>query len=157
MSNSEITFYQDQSVFITNTRAVIGGKTYAMANITSVTVGEIAAKRIPGILIAAIGGPLTCCCGVLLSAGLTSMFAVTLQNQSSSGPAGALGTILNIGFLLVSFLIVVGGVALAIMAKPTYVVKIGSSSGEADALLSKDKEYILKIVNALNDAIVKRG
>jgi len=49
------------------------------------------------------------------------------------------------------------GIAIAVMTKPSYVVRIGSASGEANALVSKDRAFVGKIVNAMNEAIVKRG
>ncbi|PTU70755.1 DUF6232 family protein [Chromobacterium haemolyticum] len=41
--------------------------------------------------------------------------------------------------------------------KWTYSVVLNVSSGEMQALRSKDKEYIGKIIEALNQAIVSRG
>jgi hypothetical protein len=52
---------------------------------------------------------------------------------------------------------IVGGITLMVRAKPTYVVRIGSASGEANALASKDRDHIQKIVDAMNEAIIKRG
>jgi hypothetical protein len=42
-------------------------------------------------------------------------------------------------------------------AQPTFFVRIGSASGESDALSSKNDAEIQEIVNALNEAIIKRG
>ena len=41
--------------------------------------------------------------------------------------------------------------------KDEYSVRISSNSGEANGFRSKDKDYIQKIVNALNDAMIHRG
>jgi len=120
---SEASYYQDGTVSITNARAVLGGKTYAMANITSVSMATIPANRKPGIVIAIIG---------LLIAGVTN--------------GGIIG-----------LLILAAGIVLAVIVKPSYVVRIGSASGEADGLVSPNIEYIQKIVNAVNEAIIKRG
>ena len=40
---------------------------------------------------------------------------------------------------------------------PSYAVRISTSGGEVDALVSKDEEYIDGVVTALTSAIVKRG
>jgi Family of unknown function (DUF6232) len=146
MSVSEITFYQDPNVLITNTRAVIGGKTYAMANITSVTAGQIPPNRLPGILVAIVS-PVVCICGAFPAAVV----------GGGSDRFAAFQWIYLVVVQLVALLILVGGVILAVTAKPTYSVKFASSAGETNALLSKDQEYIAKIVNAVNEAIVKRG
>jgi hypothetical protein len=44
-----------------------------------------------------------------------------------------------------------------ILPKPTYMVRIGSASGEADVLGSKDRDPIEHIVRAMNKAIIERG
>jgi hypothetical protein len=41
--------------------------------------------------------------------------------------------------------------------KDVYSVRINSNSGEADGLTSNDKEYIFRVVGAVNEAIIHRG
>jgi hypothetical protein len=57
-----------------------------------------------------------------------------------------------IGLILIAL-----GIVWFIYIKNEYAVRISTNSGEADSTISKDKEYIQKIVNALNDAIIHRG
>jgi len=149
MSTQETVFLQDEGILITNTRAVLGAKTYSMANITSVSTGIIPANRVPGIIVAAVGGLLSMCCGCS---------ALSFILDDSSWETGGMGIAIVGGVgALIGLLMLVGGIALAIMIKPTYVVRIGSASGEANALTSKNKEYIEHIVAAMNEAIIKRG
>jgi len=54
------------------------------------------------------------------------------------------------------FLLVVA-IALLFLIKNEFAVRISTNSGESNSIVSKDKAYIQKIVNALNDAIVHRG
>ena len=49
------------------------------------------------------------------------------------------------------------GVTLMVIKKDEYAVRISTNSGETNSLTSKDKDYIQKIVDALNDAIIHRG
>ncbi len=137
MSEGEVTYYSDGTIQVTNTRAMLGGKTYAMANITSVMMGEKPANRTPGAVIAIVGFLVTAC-GVI--------------GTSDSGGSG--GWVVG---LLFGLLVLGAGIAIAANAKARYVVRVGSASGESDALVSEDKEYIQKIVNAMNEAIIKRG
>ena len=52
----EVTFYSDKAGrHITSSRAIFPPKTYAMANITSVSMGVIPANRMPGIVVAILG------------------------------------------------------------------------------------------------------
>lgn len=142
---SEVTFYQDSVVLITNARAVLGAKTYAMAGITSVTTGVIPANRRIGIAIACFG----------LSAASCGCCPIGLSMTGAKDTGGFI--VLGIGLGLLGMLGIAAGIVLALITKPTYVVRIGSASGEANALSSKDAGYIQKIVNAMNEAIVKRG
>jgi hypothetical protein len=51
----------------------------------------------------------------------------------------------------------VGGIAWAFALKDTHAVAINSASGEIQAVVSKDEEYIASIVQAVNEAIVYRN
>ena len=48
-------------------------------------------------------------------------------------------------------------IALFIIAKPTYAVQIGSASGVTNILRSTDLTFIQRIVDAMNNAIARRG
>ncbi|RXM38594.1 hypothetical protein BOQ62_16105 [Chryseobacterium sp. CH21] len=41
--------------------------------------------------------------------------------------------------------------------KNEYAVRISTNAGEVNSIVSKDRDYIQKIVNALNEAIIHRG
>lgn len=41
--------------------------------------------------------------------------------------------------------------------KNEYAVRISTNAGEVNSIISKDRDYIQKIVNALNEAIIHRG
>jgi hypothetical protein len=126
---SEVTYYQDENVTITNARAVFCGRTYAIANIISVAGFKEPAERSPGIALAVIGLVIAAC----------------------SNGLGANGGI------IFGVLLLIGGIALAAMAKPSYMVRIGSASGETDVLVSDNWRYVAKIVKAMNRAIINRG
>lgn len=127
----EEALYQDANIRITNLRAMLQGKTYAMANVTSVSMFTEFAKRGPGIILAALGG-----------------FAVLV----GFGAREEMSCVLPVGVLMLAL-----GVIVALTAKNVYWVRIGSASGETNALSSKDYAYIDRIVRAMNDAIVRRG
>ncbi|GIV87342.1 MAG: hypothetical protein KatS3mg054_1371 [Chloroflexus sp.] len=130
MSIPETIYYQDENITVTNTRAIFGTKTFAMANIASVSMVEIPPNRGPAIA-AALGGLLFACICMALDGRWLSLIVLVL------GIAIA--------------------IAIAVSVKPTYAVRIASTSGESNVLTSKDREYIQKIVNAVNEAIIRRG
>lgn len=49
------------------------------------------------------------------------------------------------------------GAAIWYLMKPKYSVALFSASGEATAYVSKDQDFVSKIISAINDAIVHRG
>ncbi len=127
----ETAVYQDKNIHVTNLRAMLQGKTYAMANVTSVSMFTQYGNKAPGVILAVLGGL------ILLAA---------LPGSEMRGCFGGLGLVM-----------LVIGIAVAAAAKNIYWVRIGSASGETNALSSRDRDYIWGIVNAMNEAIVRRG
>jgi len=66
------------------------------------------------------------------------------------GQQQAMGIVVGIGLTVL-------GVLWFRSKKPTYSVRLTSASGESEAYSSGDKDFVGKIVNAINDAIVHRG
>jgi len=126
----EVSIYQDANIHVTNLRAMLQGKTYAMANVTSVSTFTQVGNRTPGVILAILGG-------LLVLMGI---------------PTGELrGCGLSLGIPMLAI-----GILMASAAKNVYWVRIGSASGETNALSSSDYDYIVRVVNAMNEAIVRR-
>jgi hypothetical protein len=105
-----------------------------VANITSVSAHEKKPSTIlPGLLIV-----------VGLFAILGAAVAALTGSRAWSG-------------VLIGVVMFAAGYAIGQAGKSIYSVRIGSASGEPDALASTDKEHISNIVSAMNDAIVERG
>jgi Family of unknown function (DUF6232) len=131
----ERVFLNEGGVFVSNSRAVIAGTTYSMANITSVRMGSTP--------------PSQGCAILLLVMGLLMVLA------SLAAFAQGVGT--GIVALLLG-----GGVTAAAAfwlrsLKPTFHVLTASASGETQALSSKDDQLISRVVAAVSEAIVHRG
>jgi len=129
--SEEVFLYRDATIQVTNLRAILPGKTYAMANVTSVSTFTVPAKRTGAVILAIFGA-------LIVVAGLSNS-----ELRSSSLTFG--------GVMLVI------GIAMAAAAKNVYWLRIGSASGETNALSSHDYDYVARIVHAINDAIVRRG
>jgi len=125
----EKTYFTNDKVRITNSRAILGEKTYAMSNITSVSMGTIPANYNPAIFLAVAG-----ISGLILGPQIDASMC-----------------------MVVGIVLLILGIILAVAAKTQYSVRLGSSSGESDALSSPDQGQIRKIVDAMNDAIIDRG
>lgn len=127
----EKTLVNEGGVVVSSTRFVVGGKTYPLAGITSVEAFTISAKRVPGIVLVALG--------VIL---LVVLFQVVPSWTIAVGCGG--------------ILIVIGGAAAA-AAKTKYAVRVATAGMQANALVSPDRQRVQRIVDALNQAIVQRG
>jgi len=128
---SEEVIYTDQNVSVTTSRLIISETTYALRNITSVKTTVEPAKR--------------GCATILVIVGPLILFG-SIVNEGGANFIGG----------LMIFLILVGaGILWFIASKNVYYVSIASSSGEAKALASKDRSYIKKVVDAINEAIVR--
>ena len=126
----EKTFFNEGNVTVTNSRFIVPGQTYAMSGITSVSKWiQKPSLKWPLILI------------------LVGALFIIIPLFAGGGALWYL-----IGIVLIGI-----GIFLLIRNKPVYSVILSSASGEADAINSKDEDFIDRIVQALNDAIVVRG
>jgi hypothetical protein len=127
----ELPVYSDSNIQITNLRATLYGKTFAMANITSVAMHTQYANKAPGVIVALLGAVF----------GLVALASSELRGC----------------FLVFAAVMILIGVVYIKSQHNNYWVRIGSSSGEANALSSHDHEYVSRVVAAMNEAIVRRG
>jgi RNA polymerase subunit RPABC4/transcription elongation factor Spt4 len=125
-------YLSSENAVITKTRAVIGGKTYAMGLISSVQMVKIAPKRTWPI--------------ILLAVGILGALGGFASGDEGGMACGGIGLLLALA----------GGAWLASLSDE-YAVRISAASGEVDALKSKDKASIQKVVDALSQAITERG
>ena len=59
--------------------------------------------------------------------------------------------------IIIGVILIALGIWWFIYIKNEYAVRISTNAGETNSIISKDKIYIQKIVNALNEAIIHRG
>jgi hypothetical protein len=130
----ETILYQDKKIQITNARAVFASKTYAVPNITSVSLKTKPGKTAPVIPTFFLGV-------ALILAGVMMLFGGT-------------------GFGLA--LIVIGGVIIWVAntledEKPIYIIRMVTSGSEVDVLITDDKGRARQISDALNQALIMRS
>ncbi|OQC36126.1 MAG: hypothetical protein BWX64_02198 [Acidobacteria bacterium ADurb.Bin051] len=132
----EHVFLNEGNIYVSNTKIVLTGTTYATANITSV-----AARITP---------PKQGCAITLIIVGVLSV----LGALGSFGSAGAGESVVAVGFAAA---ILAAGVLWLRALKPTYHVFLASASGEVQGLSSKDEALVDRVVAAITDAITHRG
>lgn len=94
-----------------------------------------------------------------------AMNGVTSVKQAVRHPSRVLPILLSaIGLLMLfggvpvfGLLLIAVAVLSWVLQKSVWIVVLNSSSGETQALTSKDKAYIEGVINALNQSIVHRG
>lgn len=118
---------------VTTTRVVVGGTTYALRNITSVSMTYTPPQ-------------LGCAILVLLGGLFLLLLIIIPFNENNYHPIA--GCILGGSIML-------GSIVWMSRIKTKYHVNLSSTAGEVHALTSKNKAYIEKIVVSINDAIVK--
>ena len=127
----EVTFYSDEGgVRVTNSRLIIGPVTYAMLNITSVSRAFTKPNRLGPVLLLVIGV-------LVVFASFSGQFEFEL-------------------FMTGIILAGLGAVVLKLQ-KTKYHLRIASASGEANAITSVNADQIDKIVQAVNEAMIRRG
>jgi hypothetical protein len=128
---NETTILQEGPVKITNLRTVIGTITYPMSQIKSVNVTKRARSMKPLLL---------------------TIPGILFIIWSHIDQTGQYIEFFNIGTILI-----IVSIALVLIAKPTYAVQIGNLSGNSSILRSTDLTFIQRIVDAMNNAIARRG
>jgi len=129
--SGEVTYYTDQQgVRVTNARAIMGNRTYSMANISSVHLWKQDPSNTGPVILILFGVLQGVCCLAIKDIRSVSI----------------------LGLILLAI-----GIAWLVGLKPTYYVRITAAGGETNALGSQNYAYIKGVVDALNEAIVKRG
>ena len=131
----EIVYLREPHVLITSARAVFYNRTYATRHINSVRVFVKEPQRAWWIVLIVLGA-------LMLVYGLPSM----LSQDDSMFACG----VAMFGFGLLPL---AGGIVGLVLGKNRYFVRIATSSGEVDALGSRDAVVIERVVNAVTDAI----
>ncbi len=126
----ETTYYSDQSgVRVTDKRVIVNNVTYAMANITSVST----TVEKPGLK------------GPILFMVIGAFFLLAGLSNNSGGEAIFGGIVAAIGYFWFRG------------CKPIWHLRIASASGETTPLKSVNQQWIERIVQAINEAMIHRA
>lgn len=131
----EIIFYERNNIKITNARFVINNQTYALSKVNSVKVNTVYVPSLNSFLAASIAGASMTLFG-LIAFGCTNPFYY---------------------LFLVVIVFACAYLSTRIKNKFEYSLILTTSSGEQSVLKGYEKQSIVSVEKALNDAIVYRG
>ena len=132
-SENEEIIFQDENVLVTKTRYKSQNTIYTMKDITSVTLTEKISSR-----------------GLALALWLLAIIHLIWELDFVS-------ELLTYNRMIDTLIIAAAGFVASMFYKDYYYVTITNNSQQINTLESTDKEYINKIIEAINTAIVKRG
>ena len=138
MEQDHVIYTDGRDVTVTDTTLRIRNHAYKINGIVRSTLRTIRPERWPAILLALLGAGLAVC-------GWMALFPSTVYLGEMSTNGNLIAIWVGVSFLIVGIL------ALAI-SREKYAVRIVTAEGEKDALVSKKREYVAQIVNALDRA-----
>ncbi len=140
MTPDKVIYTDGRDVTVTDSALKVKNTSYNLSGITKLSFRTIRAERWPGILLLVLGL-------AALAFGLFGTVPAEMNVQTDDGTIGG------------NILAVWGGIALSVIglislmvAHDRYAVRIGTAEGEKNAVVSRKREYIAQIVDAVHNA-----
>lgn len=140
MTPDKVIYTDGRDVTVTDSALKVKNTSYNLSGITKLSFRTIRAERWPGILLLVLGL-------AALAFGLFGTVPAEMNVQTDDGTIGG------------NLLAVWGGIALSVIglislmvAHDRYAVRIGTAEGEKNAVVSRKREYIAQIVDAVHSA-----
>jgi hypothetical protein len=140
MTPDKVIYTDGRDVVVTDSTLKVKNTSYKLNGITKLSFWTIRAERWPGILLLLIGLTAAVC-------GYLKVLPSTMDIQAEAGvyDINSLALWTGVILALIGFLILVS-------AKERYAVRIGTAEGEKNAIVSRKREYIAQIVDAIHSA-----
>ncbi len=142
MIPDKVLYTDGHDVVITESTFQVKKKSYSLNGITKHGLLTLRPDRAPGVLIFVLGVIISL--AGILKAIPTSWMNDVYINGSYVG-INELATWFGLAIALI-------GILITSLVKERYAVRIATAEGEKNAVVSKEKEYVRQIVQALNEA-----
>lgn len=142
MIHDKILYTDGHDVTVTDTMFHVRNMSYHLIGITKHGLHIVRPHRLPGFLLV-IAGVLVLVGGMLNLVPKGFIPSIDMFGIYLTGSAILLGT---------GAAIVLVGVLIIGLLRERYAVRIATAEGEKDVVVSKQKEYVAQIINALNRA-----
>lgn len=140
MTPDKVIYTDGRDVTVTDSALKVKSTSYKLSGITKVMLWTIRPDRWPGILLLVLG----LAAAVL---GFMNLLPSDMGLRTDSGmiDANTLAIWIGLGLALI-------GVIILVSAHERYAVRIGTAEGEKNAVVSRKREYIAQIVDAIHNA-----
>lgn len=148
----EIIILETDNIRITDRRAFIGWRAYEIAEIRSVSFDErnLSPTSQKAVIIVSL---LCLVIGILSCLAALSIRVIGIVENLWGWPRINVHFLFAVLALLFIYLWSIGWES----NKPTYIVQVETTSGKTHILANKDKDHTQRVINAINDAIARRG
>jgi hypothetical protein len=134
MATDRVIYTDGRDVTVTDSALKVRNTSYKLSGITKLSFWTIRPDRAPAIILMVLG----------LAAAVAG-FMGAIPSQVAEGNPNALALLVGIGLFIVGLLILV-------LARERYAVRIATAEGEKNAVVSRKREYIAQIVDAVYSA-----
>jgi len=142
MISDRVIYTDGHKVIVTETEIRVKNTLYRLKGITRYKLSTIEPERIPGLILLTLGF-LFVVLGIFSVIPASMVHGLQLWNMNVS---------VNAMMLTAGAMFLILGLVISIVAKKKYAVRIATALGEHDVVVSNEKEYISKIVEALDEA-----
>lgn len=140
MKPDRVIYTDGRDVTVTDTAFKVKNTSYSIKGITKLSFWTIHPDRWPGVVLMLLG----------ITAGVIAYLGLFPGEMGVRTDTGVLPA--NTLWLWVGILVAVVGVLTIVLARERYAVRIGTAEGEKNAIVSRKREYIAQIVDAIHSA-----
>src|SRR6185436_8183782 len=143
MSTEKILYTDEGEVVVTDSALRVRNRSYQLDGITKHSFSIIKPNISPGLFLIGLG---------LIALALS--IGSNLKLANATVPAGSAVAEATAILGICAGIFIVAGIVITIAKKEKYGVHIVTANGETDVLVSDRKEYVSRIVEALNKAVI---
>lgn len=140
MTPDRVIYTDGRDVTVTDSALKVRNTSYKLSGITKLSFWTIRPDRWPGVLLLLLGL-------AAAIAGLMGVVPTDFTLRTDNGMISSNTLALWIGIALAAI-----GILVLMMAHERYAVRIGTAEGEKNAVVSRKREYIAQIVDAVHSA-----
>jgi hypothetical protein len=141
MTPDKVIYTDGRDVTVTDSTLKVKHTSYNLNGITKLSFWTIRPDRWPGIFLIVLGLAAAVC-------GFMNLIPADMNVKTDSGEVVSGNTLA----LLVGIVLALIGFVILLFARERYAVRIATAEGEKNAVVSRKREYIAQIIDAIHSA-----